>query len=103
MVHKLILFLILLTFACASVPSAVPTPTSNGTDPELDTAITQARDSLNTFVEKIATPHTDRTIVAVKARFYPPDSLPQDIWVDGVTYSDGIFHGNMGDDIPSLR
>jgi uncharacterized protein YegJ (DUF2314 family) len=103
MVRKLILTLCLLTFACAPQSSAISTPTLSGTDPELDAAITQARDSLNTFVEKIATPHTDRTIVAVKVRFYPPDNLPQDIWVDGVTNVDDVFHGNMGDDIPSLR
>ncbi len=103
MVRKLILTLCLLTFACARPASAISTPTLSGTDPELDAAITQARDSLSMFVEKIATAHADRTIVAVKVRFYPPDNLPQDIWVDGVTYTDGIFHGNMGDDIPSLR
>ena len=103
MVLKLILALCLLTVACATPSSAVSTPTLSGTDPELDAAITQARDSLNTFVAKIATAHADRTIVAVKVRFYPPDNLPQDIWVDGVTYTDGIFRGNMGDDIPSLR
>lgn len=103
MVRKLILTLCLLTLACAPGPSAVPTPTLSGIDPELDAAITKARDSLNTFAARIATPHADRTIVAVKVRFYPPDSLPQDIWVDGVTYSDGVLHGNMGDDMPSLH
>jgi len=103
MVRKLILALCLLTFACAPRFSEISTPTLSGIDLELDAAITQAHDSLNSFVEKIAIPHTDRAIVAVKVRFYPPDSLSQDIWIDGVTYVDGVFHGNMGDDIPSLR
>ena len=69
----------------------------------MDGAVGKARNSLNIFIEKIATPHADRTIVAVKVRFSPPDSLPQDIWVDGVTYTNGVYRGNMGDDIPSLR
>ena len=103
MAHKLILFLCLLTVACAPTSSARSTPTSSGTDPELDGAVGKARNSLNIFIEKIATPHADRTIVAVKVRFSPPDSLPQDIWVDGVTYTNGVYRGNMGDDIPSLR
>jgi uncharacterized protein YegJ (DUF2314 family) len=103
MVRKLILSLCVVMFACAPRSATISTPTSSGTDPELDAAITKARDSLNTFVDKIATPHADRTIVAIKVRFYPADNLPQDIWIDGVTYADGVFHGDMGDDIPSLR
>jgi uncharacterized protein YegJ (DUF2314 family) len=52
---------------------------------------------------KITTPHADRTFVAVKVRFTPPGETPQDIWVDEVTYEDGVLRGNMGDDIPSLK
>lgn len=69
----------------------------------MDAAIRQAQDTLDLFVEKLKTPHPERTFVAIKARFFPPDALPQDIWVDGVTYSDGAFRGDMGDDIPSLK
>jgi uncharacterized protein YegJ (DUF2314 family) len=74
-----------------------------GADLELDAAIEQARRSLDTFIETIATPHPDRPFVAVKVRFFPSSESPQDIWVDEVTYSDGVFRGNMGDDIPSLK
>lgn len=69
----------------------------------MDAAIEQARASLDTFIETIATAHADRTFVAVKVRFFPPSESPQDIWVDDVTYSNGVFRGNMGDDIPSLK
>ena len=103
MIHKLLLLICLLTFACTPVPTAIPASTHSETDAELDTAIAQARDSLSTFTETIATPHADRTFVAVKVRFTPPDGIPQDIWVDEVTYSNGVFRGNMGDDIPSLK
>jgi uncharacterized protein YegJ (DUF2314 family) len=58
---------------------------------------------LDTFITKITTPHPNRTFVAVKVRFTPPGESPQDIWVDEVTYTNGVFRGNMGDDIPSLR
>ena len=99
MTRKLILALCLLIVSCTSTP----TPATGGTDTELDTAIQQARDSLSDFIEAISTPHADRTLVAVKVRFYPPDESPQDIWVDEVSYVNGIFRGSMGDDIPSLR
>jgi uncharacterized protein YegJ (DUF2314 family) len=101
MARRLILAFCLFLSACTSSSSLAPTATS--TDLEFDSAVQQARDSLDEFIERIASPHPTRTIVAVKVRFFPPDILPQDIWVDGVTYTGGSFHGNMGDDIPSLR
>lgn len=103
MVHNLILALCLLLVACTSTPSIPHTPTTSTTDPGLDAAIAQARGSLDTFIERMATPHADRTFVAVKVRFFPPDSAPQDIWVDEVTYANGDFRGNIGDDLPSLK
>jgi uncharacterized protein YegJ (DUF2314 family) len=103
MIRKFILTLCVLTVACAPTPVTISTPTTAGTDTELKTAIRHARDSLLTFIDKIATPHADRTFVAVKVRFYPPGESPQDIWVDEVTYTNGVFRGMMGDDIPSLK
>ena len=103
MIHKFILTLCVLTVACAPTPVTISTPTTAETDTELKTAIQHARDSLHTFIDKIATPHADRTFVAMKVRFHPPDESPQDIWVDEVTYSSGVFRGLMGDDIPSLK
>jgi uncharacterized protein YegJ (DUF2314 family) len=72
-------------------------------DADMESAFQEARDTLDLFIEKIGTPHSDRTFVAVKVRFSPPDGPPQDIWVDEVTYADGSFRGLMGDDIPSLH
>ena len=103
MMHKLILMSCLLVFACTPIPTATLSPTDSEKDSELDAAIQQARDSLDTFVELIATPQADRTFVAVKVRFFPPGEPRQDIWVDGVTYTDGVFRGSMGDDIPALK
>jgi uncharacterized protein YegJ (DUF2314 family) len=101
--YKFILALCLLISACAPAAAPVPTMTTSAADAELEAAIGQARDTLDTFIERIGTPHADRTFVAVKVRFFPPDESPQDIWVDGVTYTGGVFRGNMGDDIPSLK
>ena len=101
MLHKIILTLCVLLLACTPTPAA-PSTTST-TDTELESAIGQARDSLDTFKEKIGTPHTDRTFVAVKIRFYPPDAVSQDIWVDEVAYENDILRGIMGDDIPTLK
>ena len=100
--RKLILVFCVLIFACPPAPVITSTP-SNSTDPELDAAVSQARTSLNTFLEKISTPDPDRTFAALKVRFSPPEELPQDIWVDDVSYNNGVFRGNMGDDIPALK
>ena len=81
--------------ATASVPSNL--------DKEMESAFQEAWDTLDVFLERIATPHPNRTYIALKVRFSPPDGSPQDIWVDNVTYTDGSFRGNMGDDIPSLK
>ena len=69
----------------------------------MEAAFQQARDTLDSFIEKIGTSHPNRTLVAVKVRFVLPDSSTQDLWVDQITYRDDSFHGIMGDDIPSLR
>lgn len=103
MLYKFILALCLLISACAPTPVPISMTVTSATDVELEAAIRQAQDTLDSFIERIATPHADRTFVAAKVRFYPPDEPPQDIWVDGVTYTDGVFHGTMGDDIPSLK
>ena len=103
MLHRLILLLCLWMFACAPDSAVSSTPTASSTDTELEAAIQQARSSLDTFIAKIGMPHADRTFVAVKVRFTPPGKSPQDIWVDEVTYTDGILRGNVGDDIPELK
>lgn len=103
MVHKVILTLCLLMFSCAPETEMTSTVTEPAADAELEAAIRTARQSLDTFKEKIGTPHPDRTFVAVKVRFTPPDNVPQEIWVDEVTYIDGVLQGSMGDEIPSMR
>lgn len=103
MLHRLIVLLSLLMFACAPRLATPSTPTTSSGDTGLDSAIAQARGSLDEFVTRIATPHANRTFVAVKVRFVPLGELPQDIWVDKVTHTNDIFRGTMGDDIPSLR
>lgn len=103
-----ILAFCLLLLACSEVPAPAQSPTPLATlasdvDNEMEFAFQQARDTLDLFIEKIGTPHPDRTQVAVKVRFFLPNELPQDIWVDEVAYADGSFRGTMGDDLPSLR
>lgn len=102
------LFLIalcILAFACTPKSTETPMPASTllDFDIEMESAFTDARNTINIFTERIGAPHPTRMFIAVKTRFSPPDGSPQDIWVDEVTYKDGLFHGSMGDDIPSLR
>jgi uncharacterized protein YegJ (DUF2314 family) len=103
-----ILLICLGLLACSQKRVAIQDPTEApstqaDSDLEMDSAIRHAQDTLDLFIEKLKTPHPHRTFVAIKSRFFPPDDRPQDIWVDEVTYSDGAFRGNMGDDIPSLK
>lgn len=69
----------------------------------MEAAFQQARDTLDSFIEKISTSHPNRTLIAVKVRFVLPDGSIQDLWVDRISYRDGSFRGTMGDDIPSLK
>lgn len=103
MPHRLVLLFCLLSFACVPTAAAPSTPPAALADPQLDAAIQQARASLDRFFARITTPHANRTFVAVKVRFTPPGESSQDIWVDEVTYTDGILRGNVGDDIPALK
>ena len=105
MKHVIIAIFYLSLFACSPLSSQTPTQAAIpvDSDPEMDAAFQQARDTLDSFIERIGTAHPGRTLVAVKVRFLPPDGIPQDIWVDEISYQDGSFRGTMGDDIPSLR
>lgn len=100
MVRRLILTLCLIAVGCTSAPS---TSAASSADVALDAAIQEARNTLDVFIQKLGTPHPDRTFAAVKVRFFTPDGSSQDIWVDDVTYEDGSFSGNFGDDLPSLK
>jgi len=92
--------------ACSPAPTQIPTqvpPTQLHGDVEMEAAFQKARGTLDSFIEKIDTPHPDRTLVAVKVRFALPDGSTQDLWVDRISYRDGSFHGTMGDDLPTLK
>jgi uncharacterized protein YegJ (DUF2314 family) len=92
--------------ACSRAPTKIPAAVLRprlDSDMEMEAAFQHARNSLDAFIQRIDTPHPNRTLVAVKVRFVLPDSSTQDLWVDQITYKDGSFHGTMGDDIPTLK
>jgi uncharacterized protein YegJ (DUF2314 family) len=104
--QKFILLICLFVLACSPISTSTPTQTPaapSNSDPEMEEAFRQARDTLESFIQKIGTTHPDRTLVAVKVHFVLPDDSSQDIWVDQITYQNGSFHGVMGDDIPTLK
>lgn len=103
-------FLFLVLFVLAACVPATPTPSPTATtteaasmDPEMESAFAEARASLDQFIQLLAEPNPTRTFAALKIRFTLPDGTTQDIWCDEVTYKEGQFTGNMGDDLPSLR
>ena len=106
MKRSFIFVIYLFLFGCSPTPTQLPTPAPAiqlNSDAEMEAAFQQARDTLDSFIQKVGTPYPNRTLVAVKVRFVLPDSSSQDIWVDQISYQDGSFHGTMGDDIPSLK
>ena len=106
MKRAFIFVIYLFLFACSPAPTQLPTPSPTiqlNSDAEMEATFQQARDTLDSFIQKIGTSYPDRTLVAVKVRFVLPDSSSQDIWVDQISYQDDSFHGTMGDDIPSLK
>jgi uncharacterized protein YegJ (DUF2314 family) len=96
------LFLVACSPASTQIPAQV-LPTQINTDVEMEAAFQQARDTLDSFIQKIEASHPNRTLIAVKVRFVLPDGSTQDLWVDRISYRDGLFHGTMGDDIPTLK
>jgi uncharacterized protein YegJ (DUF2314 family) len=106
MKRAFIFVIYLFLFACSPAPTQLPAPAPTiqlNSDAEMEAAFQQARDTLDSFIQKIGTSYPDRTLVAVKVRFVLPDGSSQDIWVDQISYQDDSFHGTMGDDIPSLK
>ena len=69
----------------------------------MEAAFRQARETLDSFLQKIEISQPDRTLIAVKVRFVLPDGPTQDLWVDRISYRNGAFHGTMGDDIATLK
>lgn len=107
---KRLLLLLLFLSACApqtdvpaTFPAATITPPASSSDPEMGAAFAEARATLNEFISLLAEPNPTRTFAALKVRFTLPDGSTQDIWCDDVSYVDGQFTGNMGDDILALR
>ena len=106
MKRKFIFAVSLFMVACSPIATQTTTqvlPTQLNKDAEMEAAFQLARDTLDSFVHKIETPHPNRTLVAVKVRFVIPDGLSEDLWVDRIIYRDGSFRGTMGDDIPALK
>jgi uncharacterized protein YegJ (DUF2314 family) len=92
--------------ACSPAKTQMPTqvsPTQLNEDAEMEAAFRQARETLDSFIEKIEVSQPNRSLIAVKVRFFLPDGSTQDLWVDRISYGDGSFHGTMGDDIPTLK
>jgi len=103
---KVILAICLLIVSCSPATTQVPTqvfPTPLNEDAEREAAFRQARETLDSFIQKIEISRPDRTLIAVKVRFVLPDGSTQDLWVDRIGYQNGAFHGTMGDDIPTLK
>jgi uncharacterized protein YegJ (DUF2314 family) len=106
MKRALLLMICLIIAACAATPTQIPRQisiTPLDSDSELQAAFQHAQDTLDSFIQRIETTHPNRTLVAVKVRFLLPDGSSQDLWVDQITYEDGLFRGVMGDDIPALK
>lgn len=106
MSRSFLLVICILIVACSPMSTQIPTrvpATPLNVDVEMEAAFQQARDTLDSFIQKIETSQPDRSLVAVKVRFLLPDGSSQDMWVDGITYRDSSFQGTMGDDIPSLK
>jgi uncharacterized protein YegJ (DUF2314 family) len=101
-----ILAICLFLIACSPAPTQTPIqvlPTQSDSDVEMEAAFQQAQDTLDTFIQKLSTPPSNRTLVAVKVHFALPDGSTQDLWVDQISYRDGSFRGTMGDDLPTLK
>ncbi len=65
-------------------------------DPELDVAIEAARKGLPTFTKELDKPPADVISFAIKARLVQ-GSNAEALWVDHLSYSNGVFVGKLAD------
>ena len=100
---RVVIFAICLLIAACSPATTQVFPTQWNEDVEREAAFRQARETLDSFIQKVEVSQPNRSLIAVKVRFFLPDGSTQDLWVDRISYGDGSFHGTMGDDIPTLK
>ena len=67
---------------------------SRDEDPELKEAITKARETLDSFLARLARPH-EREVFSVEGKFAAEDGTPQYLWLGDVAYKDGAFEGTV--------
>ena len=94
-----ILFALLVVTSCASgnpAPAAPgkPAPVS---EEELNAAIEQARETMDTLLRAVLSPKESYDFLGVKVRFTKQDGGYDDNWVEPVDYYDGIFTIRMMD------
>lgn len=63
-------------------------------DPELNQAVTRARESLDSFVRRLQNP--DRAeVFSVEAAFPTPEGKVEYLWIGDAKYKDGVFSGTL--------
>jgi uncharacterized protein YegJ (DUF2314 family) len=63
-------------------------------DPELSDAISKARSTLDTFIERLNHPQRGE-VFSVEAAVKTPSGEPEYLWIGDVTYKDGTFSGTL--------
>jgi uncharacterized protein YegJ (DUF2314 family) len=90
----LVLLWLLLAVACAPAAPQSTTPVS---EEELNTAIEEARGSMDTLFKAMLAPKASYDFLGVKVRFTTRDGLDDDNWVEPIDYYDGKFTIRMMD------
>ena len=63
----------------------------------MNSAIDQARRSVNQFISNLQNPKEEQTYFSIKAKFSSEDEI-EHIWLSDVQYIDGIFIGKIGNE-----
>lgn len=71
-------------------------------DAEMNAAIQRARSELGTFIDQLTHPRPGQEF-AIKAALPADNGGEEHIWISGLSYSNGIFQGRLGNDPMEMK
>src|ERR1700733_2973785 len=74
-----------------------PTTSVSADDPEMNAAISEARESAQQFITALRSPKASQSDFCIKKRFDQGENV-EHIWLTDVTFDGQNFHGKVGND-----
>jgi len=72
-------------------------------DETLNSAKSQARETVHLLLAALASPQTNQTDVTVKKEFQLPDKSSEHLWLNNLTYDGNLIHGEVANEPAHLE